>query len=59
MAYGVGEMFKHSIGSIWNEALRAGAHGLTQGALNAAQGGNFWDGFISGSLSSIAGSAGS
>ncbi len=56
-AYGIGSAFGHQVGSVWNEALRAGAHGITQGALNAAQGGNFWDGFASGSLSSIAGSA--
>ncbi len=55
-AYGIGSAFGHQVGSVWNEALRAGAHGLSQGALGAAEGGDFWTCFAAGAISSIAGS---
>ena len=56
MAYGIGEIFGHSMGSVWNEAFRAGAHGLSNGLLYVMQGKDFGTGFAAGSLSSIAGS---
>ena len=55
-AYGIGSAFGHQVGSVWNEALRAGAHGLSQGALGVAEGGDFWTCFAAGAISSIAGS---
>ena len=44
------------LGGFGKELLRAGAHGLVGGGLNALQGGNFWQGFGVGSISSLAGS---
>ncbi|MGQ1910810.1 hypothetical protein ACT3CE_13610 [Marinifilum sp. RC60d5] len=38
------------------EALRAGMHGVAQGGLGAVQGDNFFNGFASGAISSIASS---
>ncbi len=38
------------------EALRAGMHGVTQGGLGAVQGDNFFNGFASGAISSMASS---
>jgi RHS repeat-associated protein len=38
-----------------NEAGRAGAHALAQGAMTAADGGNFWAGAASGAFGSISG----
>ena len=38
-----------------NEAGRAGAHALAQGAMTAADGGNFWAGAASGAFGSITG----
>ncbi len=40
-----------------NEAGRAGAHALAQGAMTAADGGNFWAGAASGAFGSITGHA--
>jgi hypothetical protein len=39
-------------GSFGHELLRAGAHGLTQGGISAAQGSNFWQGALSGAKGS-------
>ncbi len=57
LSSGVGGIFGHTTGSLLNESFRAGAHGLTQGALSAIEGGDFWTGFEAGVISSIAGSA--
>lgn len=46
----------HQIGNIGTELLRAGAHGLIQGSVNALTGGDFLNGFASGGLSSLIGS---
>jgi hypothetical protein len=50
-SFGVGAAFG-ATGSFGHELLRAGAHGLTQGGISAAQGGNFWQGALSGSIGS-------
>ncbi|MBO4827123.1 MAG: hypothetical protein J5506_07830 [Prevotella sp.] len=55
-SYGIGELFGHSAGSIGNELLRAGAHGLADGTISALSGGSFGSGFLSGALSSGIGS---
>ncbi|GHT18499.1 hypothetical protein FACS189429_5130 [Bacteroidia bacterium] len=55
LTYGIGSAFG-ATGSFWNEAGRAVAHGVAGGGLNAAQGGNFWQGFAVSSISSFAGS---
>ena len=52
----IGGIFGHSVGSFGNELLRAGAHGLASGVMNALQGENFGAGFASGALASFAGS---
>nr|MBP8213297.1 hypothetical protein [Saprospiraceae bacterium] len=54
-SFGVGAAFG-ATGSFGHELLRAGAHGLTQGGISAAQGGNFWQGALSGGISSGIGS---
>ncbi len=54
--YCVGTMFGHNVGSFWNEALRAGCHGLVQGGINAITGDDFWSGFAAGAMSSAVGS---
>jgi len=56
LTFGVGGIFGHEIGSFGTELARAGMHGLVGGGLNAAQGGNFWQGFGTGFASSLAGS---
>ena len=53
---GIGEAFGHAVGSFWNEALRAGAHGLFNGCVNTIDNGNFLSGFAAGVASSAAGS---
>ena len=53
--YGIGQAFG-GVGSVVNEALRAGAHGLVGGVSNVIGGGSFGSGFLSGSLSSGIGS---
>ena len=55
--YGVGQAFGHELGSPVNELLRMGAHGATNGLMDYMQGGNFWQGFAEGAVSSLAGSA--
>jgi len=55
--YGIGQVFGHTIGSFGNELLRAGAHGLTNGVVSSLQGDKFFQGMITGSVASIAGSA--
>ncbi|MBK9256461.1 MAG: hypothetical protein IPM42_13320 [Saprospiraceae bacterium] len=48
---GVGAAFG-ATGSIGHELLRSGAHAATQGGISAAQGGNFWQGALSGGIGS-------
>lgn len=48
---GVGAAFG-ATGSFGHELLRAGAHAATQGGISAAQGGNFWQGALSGGIGS-------
>ena len=57
-SFGIGCAFGHSIGGIGTELLRAGAHGLGNGLLNVMQGGSFGNGFATGAVASLAGSAG-
>ncbi len=52
----IGGTFGHSVGSFGNELLRAGAHGLASGVMNALQGENFGAGFACGAFASFAGS---
>jgi len=54
-ASGIGSIFGKT-GSVWNEIGRAGAHALSNGTISAVSGGDFWQGFASGGLSSLAGS---
>lgn len=55
-SYGVGSLFGHGLGTFGHELLRAGAHGLTSGALNWLNGDNFFIGAASGFASSLVGS---
>lgn len=50
--YGVGEAFSGTAGSIGSpDSFGAfAAHGLAGGGMNAAEGGNFWQGFLSGAI---------
>jgi hypothetical protein len=57
-AIGVGRYFTETIGGFAHELGRALAHGVTQGALAAAQGGRFGAGFLAASFSSAWGSSG-
>jgi len=52
---GIGEIFG-ATGSVWNEVGRAGAHAVSNGTISHFSGGNFWQGFASGGLGSLAGS---
>ena len=52
----IGDAFGHSVGSIGNELLRAGAHATLGGLMNVAQGDDFLEGFAVGAVSSLAGS---
>lgn len=54
--FGIGAAFGHSLGGVGTEFLRAGAHGLGNGLLNAVQGNNFLSGFATGAVASLAGS---
>lgn len=53
---GIGDIFGHELGSLGTELLRAGTHGSFNGMMTLVQGGNFWDGFAVGAVSSLAGS---
>ena len=55
-SYGVGSLFGHGLGTFGHELLRAGAHGLTSGALSLLNGNNFFTGAASGFASSLVGS---
>lgn len=55
MTYGIGQVFG-AIGSIGNELLRAGAHGLAGGIMSVLSGGGFGSGFAAGAISSAVGS---
>jgi len=56
--FGIGTAFGHGLGGVGTELLRAGAHGLGNGLLNVMQGGSFGNGFATGAVASLAGSAG-
>lgn len=56
-SFGVGQVFGPA-GSIWNEAARAGVHGLSSGLISSWGGGSFRSGFFSGMTSSAVGSYG-
>ncbi|MFZ4457076.1 MAG: RHS repeat domain-containing protein [Bacteroidales bacterium] len=53
---GVGDLFKHKVGSVGHEIMRAGIHGLGKGLLNSFDGGDFGEGFAVGALGSLGGS---
>ncbi len=54
----IGGQFGHGVvGSFGNEMLRAGAHGMANGLYSAATGGDFSQGFATGALASLAGTA--
>ena len=55
-SYGIGSAFGHQLGSLGHELLRASAHGLSNGVLNALNGDNFGVGFATGCFSSLVGS---
>lgn len=52
----IGDIFGHKPGSLGMELLRAGTHGSFNGMITLVQGGNFWEGFAVGAVSSLAGS---
>lgn len=52
----IGEGFGHNVGSLWNEAFRAGFHGLWQGFNGQMDGGDFKTDFLAGFVSSLTGS---
>jgi RHS repeat-associated protein len=59
VTFGIGEGFSamgNFAGNFGTEALRGVAHGLAQGGISELQGGDFWQGFTSGTLGSWAGS---
>ncbi|WP_310555738.1 RHS repeat-associated core domain-containing protein, partial [Flavobacterium sp.] len=57
VTFGIGEYAKSAITSFWlRTGFQALAHGTFQGGMTAAQGGEFWTGFASGSLASLASS---
>ena len=53
---GIGQLLGHGIGTFGNEMLRGGLHGLNGGLSSVLDGGNFFSGFTSGAMSSLAGS---
>ena len=52
----IGGVFGHQLGSVGTEMLRAGSHGIIQGTITGLAGGNFLNGFATGSVSSLVGS---
>jgi RHS repeat-associated protein len=57
MTFGIGEACS-TIGNFYLKAtIQALSHGTFQGTMSGVQGGNFWTGFASGALASIASSA--
>lgn len=57
VTFGIGESAT-AIGNFYTRAsYQALAHGMFQGTLTGVQGGNFWQGFAAGAISSIASSA--
>ena len=52
----IGGALGHSLGNLGTELVRAGAHGISGGIINAASGGNFFKGFAIGASSSLVGS---
>lgn len=59
MSYGIGSAFSGIAGTFGGELLKAGAHGLSGGVMNAINGENFGKGFVSGFASAAMGSFGS
>lgn len=53
---GIGQALGHAAGTIGTELLRAGLHGLNNGIISAINGNNFGTGFLTGAMSSFAGS---
>jgi RHS repeat-associated protein len=56
---GIGDAFGHNPEnfSLVREFARAGAHGLDGGLISYTQGGDFWQGFAAGAVSSVVGTA--
>ncbi|MFC4815985.1 RHS repeat-associated core domain-containing protein [Flavobacterium sp. GCM10023249] len=58
VTFGIGEWAQNTITNFYSRAaMQALAHGFFQGSMSGIQGGNFWVGFASGALASIASSA--
>ena len=53
----IGGILGHTSQSWGTELMRAGMHGIVNGAVSEANGGDFWNGFATGSVSSAIGSA--
>jgi len=53
---GIGQALGHAAGTIGTELLRAGLHGLNNGITSAINGNSFGTGFLTGTMSSFAGS---
>lgn len=56
VSHGIGTAFGDVTWKGGNELFRALAHGGANGIIRASQGGNFWHGFASGAVGSLAGS---
>ena len=50
---GIGNLFGHCLDGVGTELLRAGTHGLLNGAVNSIEGKNFGAGFVSGAAASL------
>ena len=58
ITFGIGSAATNMFTNFYSQAsFQAIAHGTFQGAMTGIQGGNFWNGFAAGALSSIASSA--
>jgi hypothetical protein len=53
---GIGQLLGHGVGTFGNEMLRAGLHGVNSGLISSLDGGNFFTGMATGSVSSLVGS---
>ena len=56
MTNAVGGLLGHQLGGLGTELFRGGLHGLTQGIMSGASGGDFWKGFATGGIASLVGS---
>ncbi len=53
---GIGQLLGHGVGTFGNEMLQAGLHGVNSVLISSLDGGNFFTGMATGSVSSLVGS---